>query len=282
MSEASSAPLPSVARAQRAHVPRAAFLRAVAQATRAGVRRHLSTRGRSVPSALLLATYSTARAAFVTAVAAALCNTGVRHRLVYGYYILPWYLLNKNGVADHTLGALLGTLTDDAILLELFEEHARVRAAEQCDPGETRAISELDLAHWGGCLACQYWLIERSAFERDHSVHVRLAAALHVLDDYLDQDEDRALGSYNYFVNHPDPVGVQQWVDWTVEARRFFVETHQPHIVRLIDGSLTFYGLADETLFEAFYSVRREAADRPAFVAPRVLVRLRRVFARVF
>lgn len=254
----------------------------MAQATWAGARRHLSAEGRGALGALLLAGYSTARAVFVTTVAALLCNTGVRHRLVYGYYILPWYLLNKNGVADQTLGRLLGTLTDDPVLLRLFEDHARVRSAEQCAPGETRPISELDLAHWGGCLACQHWLIERSAFERDHAEHVRLAAALHVLDDYLDQGEDQALGSYNYFVNHPDPIDVQQWIAWTLEARRFFVETDQADIVRLIDGSLTFYGLADEAMFTAFYGADIAPDARPVFVVPRALVGLRRVFAQVF
>ena len=287
MSKASSAPVSHPEREEAVGfsaraVWGTAFLRAVLLAVGAGARRHLSVERRGVLGAVTRTAYSTARAVFVTAVAAALCNTGVRHRLVYGYYILPWYLLNKNGVADHTLGRLLGTLTDDPILLELFKEHARVRRSEPCAASETRSISELDLAHWGGCLACQYWLIKPSVFERDHAVHVRLAAALHVLDDFLDQAEDQALGSYNYFVNHPAPVDVSQWVSRTMEARRFFSETNQADIVRLIDGSLTFYGLADETLFDAFYGGGQAAEERPAFVAPRALLNWRRVLARVF
>jgi len=230
--------------------------------------------------ALVWTLYSTMLAFFVTAVAAQLCTGTSAHHGTYWRYVLPWYLLNKSGVSDQTLGRLLGELTDDPALKELFKEHARVRALEHCGVEEKRRISVLDLAHWGGCLACQYWGVSPQAFRRDWALHVRLAAALHVLDDYLDQREDQELGAYNYFVNHPEPKDVAWWIQETLCCRAYFAQTDQLSIVRLIDGSLTFYGLADEFMFGTFFA--QCDTHSPEFVAPQGLVAWRWFFAWVF
>jgi len=163
----------------------------------------------------------------------------------YVYFVLPWWLHNKLIVDMPTacIHEVLKWVTRDEVLLEFLKEHDESRLSGIEDKAYQNSFPRLSV--YGGAFIAQYCMWGSDEVFANHDEQEFIAAAMHVFDDYADQDEDRLEDRSNYFLHVPNPMPIE---DWLKEVRIIQSRHVGDKMGRYIDGCLWIVTMFNEDL----------------------------------
>lgn len=187
-------------------------------------------------------------------------------QLAYFHCACPWWIVNKLSEFCNSGGDIqfLSKLCQEPRVHDGFRAHInarRLRPGDIPNDGNSSSIPDLEgtvqlMSDWGGSFVTQLYLFgTRHVFQHEHErrMHLMVSCVAHLMDDYVDQDEDRLSGHFNFFNNHPlaRKFPITYWIAHLHEVREYY--QHDPAMLRFIDGSCAVTTLFNADLYRMVY-----------------------------
>ena len=108
------------------------------------------------------------------------------------------------------------------------------------------------MSDFGGSMVTQYYVLGVEHVNKTYKIQEIISATAHVLDDYVDQEDDRKSGQFNYFNDYADAEPITKWIERMQEARCYFHDV--PATIRFIDGTCETTTLLTPHLYDLVYT----------------------------
>ena len=194
-----------------------------------------------------------ARGLLCTLIAAVGLTEDWRLRIKYFYIHAPWWINNKFFLQEsNDVMRLKELLTEDKELIGAeIQAHLdeRKRVHDLMITGEQSTQTVAQLSANGGSMVGQMVLLGGADHVAGDLKDQQFVSAIgHLLDCYVDQEEDAKENTYNYWNNAADPKPVEEWIEQLKELR---AKRHaEKDFVRYLDGVVIYNCVQDPKLYE--------------------------------